>query len=322
MREDCIKITKKYNGNPSWNIPGLFTADETWLIFLQTLQRKNIEAPFQYIYGTPYNTHTGGGRNLKITSNPQGIPEEQIIDAFFNVNVGCRLALSNHLLEEEDYKNDFRLLDILEHLNSLSTENGVILCDDKFNDFIQHKYPNLQRICSIIRPAVEVGWGNEDAEYYNELCKKYDIVVVSCGFAKDIDKINQLEQKDKIEVLVNTRCTLNCKLAKKHYDIVAEGYKIKIDNNKPFDTYKNIEKNNDKENELFRECAAIKKKDYFGGANFSIEEIQTLLDNGIHHFKLEGRNWPLSTVASDVRYYIGDDVILTRLYNNILGAII
>lgn len=316
MPEDYIKIINEYNGNPDWNIAGLFIYDEILLDLLQTMKKEGIQIPFQYIYGTPYNTKLGGGRNPRLAENQNQILEEQLIQAYSDLGIGCRLALSNHLLQEQDYKDNSRINDILTFLNSLQTTNGVILCDDNFNDYIKKNYPNLQRICSVIRPAIDVGWGNDTPDYYNTLCERYDIVVVNCGFAKNLDNINQLYFKDKIEVLVNTRCVLNCKLAKTHYDLVAKGYKYDPNDD---DSFKLL---NDKEYEIFNQCLLNKQKNYFSGANFSREEIQILLDNGIYHFKLEGRNWPPETILRDICYYITDEIIFLRLLNNILGVTI
>ena len=310
-----ICITKDYDGIPDWNIPGLFIHDDTWLLFLKLISDKDIEIPFQYIYGTPYDTITGGGRNRTVFYNSQGLTEEQIIQQYNNFGIGCRLALSNHLLQKKDYEDDLRLNNILAYLNSSSMNNGVILCDDEFNDYIKNNYKNLQRICSIIRPAIEVGWGNENVEYYNNLCQKYDIVVLNCGFAKNINNIKQLKYKDKIEILVNTRCTLNCKLSKRHYDLVAAGYKNKNNN----EILLNIEA---EEQKLFNDCINIKQQNYFGSAMFSTKEIQVLLDNKIRHFKLEGRNWPMEIIIRDMEYYISNDLTLIKLFTNSLGALI
>lgn len=314
MKEE-ISINKPYNGNPDWNIGGLFVHDDFWIPLLNGMKSSGIKIPIQYIYGTPHELAAGGGRNIRPRENKLGYTEPEILENYYVLGVGCRLAFSNHLLEPEDYKEK-KLNNCLHYINEYPND-GVILCDDNFNDYIADKYPNLQRICSVIRPAIDVGWGNETPEYYDKLCEKYDIVVVSCGFAKDIEKINKLKYKDKIEVLVNTRCTLNCKLAKDHYDIVAQGYLL----NKGA-TERQKSELKIKERELGVKCSEIKKQDLFGGANFCWEEVQQLLDNGIHHFKLEGRNWPIEVMCKDICYYICDDMLFTRLCTNGLGMTI
>lgn len=305
-------ITKDYKGNPDWNIAGLFAHDSFWIPFLNGLKENNIDIPFQYIYGTPNGIIFGGGRKTNPPENFGGMTNRQIFDSYMNLGVGIRLSLSNHLLKPEQYEEK-QINTILNYLNNFAN-NGVIICDDNFNDYIKENYPNLQRICSVIRPAITVGWGNETSDFYDELCEKYDIVVVSCGFAKEIDQIDQLKYKDKIEVLVNTRCTLNCKLAKMHYDIIAESY-LKDE----YDDVKDLELKT-REKVLWEKCAEIKQRNVFEGANFYVDEIQELLNHGIHHFKLEGRNWPVETIVRDIGYYICDEVMLARLCKNGMGA--
>lgn len=306
-------ITKHYKGNPDWNIAGLFAHDYFWIPFLTQLKQNNIELPFQYIYGTPRNCKVGGGRNLSMLEQTMQINNLETIDAYEELGVGCRLALSNHLLKKEDYEMDKDLNFLLNHMNNLKGKHGVILSDDGFNNYIANKYPNLQRICSVIRPAIEVGWGNETTDFYNNLCEKYDIVVLNCGFAKDLDNIKKLKYKNKVEVLVNTRCTLNCQLAKQHYDIIAEGY-LNTPKNDALDLELRI-----KDQLLWTKCREIKQRNILEGANFYIEEIQQLLNSGINHFKLEGRNWSIDTIVKDVGYYICDEVMFTRLCKNIMG---
>jgi len=310
--KEYMNINKLYNGNPDWNIAGLFAHDDFWIPFLNGLKNNGISLPFQYIYGTPTGLEAGGGRNTNPKENFSNMTNREIFNEYINLGIGCRLSLSNHLLTKEHY-HEKKLNNILNFLNNYAN-NGVIISDDNFNDYIKNNYPNLQRICSVIRPAIDVGWGNDTAEYYNNLCEKYDIVVVNCGFAKDLNKINQLEYKDQIEVLVNSRCTLNCPLAKMHYDIVAEGYLID-----EFDDVKNLELET-REKLLLDKCSEIKQRDLLSGSNFYPEEIQILLDNGIHHFKLEGRNWLVETMVRDVGYYICDELILARLCKNGMGA--
>ena len=312
-----MNINKRYNGNLDWNVAGMFAHDNFWIPFLNGLKNNDIELPFQYIYGTPFGIKIGGGRITGKNQDNIGYLEthnEGILKSYIDLGIGCRLTLSNHLINPRDYEDNNKLNKILNYLNNFS-KNGVIISNDGLNKYIKDNYPNLQRICSVIKPALDVGWGNDTAEYYNNLCENYDLVVVNCGFAKDLNKINQLRYKEKIEVLVNTRCILNCKLAKMHYDIIAEEYLIdpitEVDKDLELQTRESL---------LLKKCLEMKRKNILGGANFSVEEVQKLIDCGIQHFKLEGRNWLLESVARDVGYYICDEILFARVCKNITGA--
>ena len=186
-------------------------------------------------------------------------------------------------------------------------KNGVTITLDSIAKYIKTYYPNLELVCSVIRPAIEVGWGKETIEYYNNLLSKYDYVVVNAGKVKNIDFIKQLQHKEKIEVIVNSRCELNCPLSKEHYNIVAARALADSDFKLNLLAIK--------EKALWKQCVKNRAECYvLSGSNFSEQEINDLLKININHFKMEGREWPVRVLMRDFGDYIFDSAKLNRIF--------
>ena len=206
------------------------------------------------------------------------------------------------MIKQENNLNS--LLSVLNKNNKeLTYKNGVIVANDNIAAYIKEKYPNLQLINSVIRPAIDVGWGKETVEYYNHFLNIYDLVVISTGKALDDTFVKELKHKKKIEVIVNSRCALNCQLAAEHYNNIANEA-LKKGNN-----VSEIDKVNNK-------CYEIRKNNLFIGSNLTVKQVQHLLNLGITNFKLEGREWQDGVLLRDLGDYIFDNKMLLRLYRN------
>ena len=70
---------------------------------------------------------------------------------------------------------------------------------DLLADYIRYMYPNLELISSQVKPSVEVGLGNDSAEYYNRLLDRFDIVVVNPFKIHDEQFIKNLHDHDRVE---------------------------------------------------------------------------------------------------------------------------
>lgn len=133
--------------------------------------------------------------------------------------IAVYLTFSRYDLSEDDIKDE-KSNEILEQLNNLqaNVKNGIIISSDLLLKHVRENYGNLICISSILKPTYESdSWVNDDPEYYNILCERYDYVVVNPARIVEKKFRDRLEQKNKIVILKNSRCRKNCPMAMNHY---------------------------------------------------------------------------------------------------------
>lgn len=143
-----------------------------------------------------------------------------VIKKYNSFGIKVYLTFSRYNLSEEDLKDEKSNM-ILSELNNISSviKNGVIISNDSLLKLIKNSYSNLICISSILKPTYEsTFWKNDDPDYYNSLCNIYDYVVVNPAKIIDSEFRAQLNQKEKIIILKNSRCQKNCPLAVQHYE--------------------------------------------------------------------------------------------------------
>lgn len=303
-----INICKPYVKEPVWNIAGLFCHDEDYLRLFNFLKNNNISNPIKYVYGSFLSKFEGGRTSQSFVTIEEA---QDLIYQYNDLNISCRLILSNHLIQKKDLEQDKHFNNLLSFLSTnndkLNLKNGVTVTLDPIAEYIQQNYSNLEVVCSVIKPAIEVGWGLETVDYYNNLLSKYDFVVVNSGKVKDINFIQKLQYKEKIEVIINSRCELNCPYSKQHYDITAKN--VILNDNASLNLLQIAEQ------DIWKKCHAHRSKTgILNGSNFSEEEINILLNMNITHFKMEGREWPIHVLMRDFGDYIFNNYQINRIY--------
>lgn len=138
----------------------------------------------------------------------------------------------------------------------------MLLYQTRIYIYILHNYPKLKLKCSVLRNIFLDAKNNVD--YYNKELDRFDIVVAGCNAS--IDTLRQVKEKDRLEVIVNETCIRHCKL-KKTCCLAHEDFKTRISPLCP-------QHNNN----------SLKNISYY-----SIDEINELLDIGIHRLKMAGR---------------------------------
>lgn len=142
-----------------------------------------------------------------------------VVKKYNQRGIAVYLTFSRHDLSADDME-DARSNEILEGLNALQAyvRNGVIISSDLLLKHVKENYGNLICISSILKPTYESdSWVNDDPEYYNILCERYDYVVVNPARIVEKKFRDRLEQKNKIVILKNSRCRKNCPMAMNHY---------------------------------------------------------------------------------------------------------
>ena len=142
-----------------------------------------------------------------------------VVKKYNQRGIAVYLTFSRHDLSADDME-DARSNEILEGLNALQAyvRNGVIISNELLLKHVRENYGNLICISSILKPTYESdSWVNDDPEYYNILCERYDYVVVNPARIVEKKFRDRLEQKNKIVILKNSRCRKNCPMAMNHY---------------------------------------------------------------------------------------------------------
>ena len=133
-------------------------------------------------------------------------------EAFNSKNIPLRFTFTNCLLEEK------HLLDTYCNLIMESANNGmneIIINSELLEQFLRTCYPNYKYILSTTRCE-------RDVNKINELCDQYDMVVIDYRDNNNFDFLSKLNNKDKIELLINAYCLPNCKNRKEHYKYLSQ----------------------------------------------------------------------------------------------------
>lgn len=135
--------------------------------------------------------------------------DEQIEQTFAllrDENVVPRLTFTNMLAQPMHLEDDY-VQDILQVTQKYHGE--VIVYSDEIAELIKERY-GLACILSTTR-------GIRDIDEVNQLTKKYDYVVLDYNLNKDYGFIKQIEDSEKIEIMVNEFCQYQCPHREEHY---------------------------------------------------------------------------------------------------------
>ena len=218
------------------------------------------------VYGTFFNSKWNGGRGSK--SKKVNYKEAYLFIKQMNeLGVSVRFTFTNPLVTEKEL--DDNIGNILMKLAD-NGMNGVIVASDILFKYLKEKYPNFYYIASITKCLLNV------KDYAND----YDITVLDYRLNKNESFLNNIEDKHKIEILVDELCPINCKYRKQHYENIGKfnlGYKN-------VDCFCLDPKNNLIDNINFQ-----KNKEVHSETVLANEEIDSLYSKGFNKFKLLGR---------------------------------
>lgn len=284
------QVFRGYIGSCDFNVGTLFAHDGYALMLADACERIGVRFPVDYVFGS-VSCLFQGGRAAPIVFDKDNVCE--IFDRYAQIGVGCRLTFSNYEITEEDLEDEESNF-LLRRLN-LGDNNGVIVSSDLLADYIADSYPNLQLISSLVKPTVENRLGTESPEYYNALFDRYDIVVLNSAFAFDDDYLARIEHPERVELIVNHRCRPNCPLSKEHYTTQTLAARAASTGN--FIAQRRLE---GKLTQINGECLRRRHEDPALNSLVSTSRIEELVEMGFRHFKLEGRDYPLTTMAHDI----------------------
>ena len=237
------------------------------------------------VYGTYFGAIWNGGR-VVTGSLPQNQDEwlsvKNNMSLYEERNIPIRFTWTNCLLNKTHLNDKFCNLIMKMADNNL---NEVIVNSELLENYIREKYPNYKVISSTTKCLTSLEAIN------NELDKNYFLTVLDYRLNKNEEILKQIENKDKIELLINAYCPGTCKRRSEHYKKMSEAQ------------LKNEELS-------FEEFPCHILKDNFfdclkNEMTISVEELYNkYVQMGFSHFKIEGRTNHLADVLESYLYYM------------------
>lgn len=222
------------------------------------------------VYGTFSNAIWNGGRvDTGCYIDKKNI--ENIVNDFNKRNVPLRYTFTNSQVTNEHFNNEY-----CNEILKLSDNgyNQIMVNNQALEEYLRKTYPNFKYILSTTA-------GIRGIDNINKACEKYDMIVLDYNDNKDIELLKKIEDKDKIEILINETCPPNCQFRKHHYDIVSQRQIIP-----ETDPYNRFECPHDKSDLT----------------NLDVNEIYGIYsDMGFSNFKIRGRMNPSRLV---IDYYV------------------
>jgi len=289
-----------------WDVSGLFTLDENILATVdRTKDRWRATLPIESVHGCPLYVPWNSGRVISMS----GITKWYIdnIEALYNKytsrDINVYNTFSNHLLDESYLSNEDG--NMMLELLSQKEGNGIIVASDLLSSYVRGNYPKLKQKSSIIKVSVEHPH-KRNIDVYHKLLDEYDTVVLHPDDNFNIELLESLaEYGNRIEILVNEPCVVNCKIRKAHYVSVAKkGLTFKED--------LTVSTENEYEWNFFNSTEAMdcgldvanKKTITTRSCQNSDKEIKAMYDMGYRHFKLQGRDSHWFKMRYDICRYM------------------
>lgn len=302
------KLLQEYDFPVEWNITGFGSMAHIKYLYnlLDICKTMGVATPIKTVHGCFLSKFNGGRTSISYA------PKEEIrehVRKFNSYGVGVKMTLTNTRITPDDLKDPY-LKFLLETLND-GEGNGVICVADCLAEHIRENYKNLTLTASIIKTELETVLGETDTpEHYNNLCERFDEVVINTTRAFDDDFLAQLKYPEKIEIIANHACVPDCKCAAYHHQLIEDMDAIRetcIKCNKDYRDNADYKAVNKKIEDIVASCNKRKianNLDEMEIQTLNIEEINHLTRMGIRKFKLEGRDHNIIELCVSVIYFI------------------
>lgn len=226
---------------------------------------------------------------------------DRVIQELNKRGIAVRYTFTNPLLEEKHMSDTFGNICLEAADNGM---NEVLVNTQVLEDYVRANYPSYKLISSTTKCIKTI----EEVEA--ELAKDYYLVVLDSSLNKD-ERIFDLKEKGRLELLVNHACRMNCPNRERHYLEVGKAQLTYGDFafNCPF-AARTFEDSMAKEHSISRELMN-----------------ERYIPNGIKHFKLDGRSFQPGTLVDSVLYYMVKpeyrekmkSIIMERIYGGSNG---
>ncbi|MCQ2789103.1 MAG: hypothetical protein MJ229_01870 [bacterium] len=196
-----------------WTLPLAGWADNYALSIVDALRLLDEKIKLN-IQGSYFSSLTSIGTKTKRINNQKNF--EKLLAAYINLNANLRI----------DFSTPFTLLkienDITNYLLVLGEDYQAdfIISNNDAYDLIKREHKKLHCIASELIAVKKFQNPNNTENYdiekeidlYNELCEKYDAVILRPEFSKNylLDNLDKFKNISKLEIIVNNPCLENC----------------------------------------------------------------------------------------------------------------
>lgn len=227
-------------------------------------------------YGSFPNCIWNGGRTtLDYVNRPL---MDRVVEELNKRDIAVRFTFTNPLIEEKHLNDTFANL-CLECANN--GKNEVLVNTQVLEDYIRENYPDFKIISSTTKCLKTI----EEVE--KELDKDYYLVVLDSSLNND-PGIFDIKKRDRLEVLVNHSCRVDCPNRSKHYIEIGKA-QLEFRNPKIDCPY------------VSASLEDMMKRDH----SITRERMnEQFIPGGYKHFKLDGRAFTPADLVNSLMHYM------------------
>ena len=227
-------------------------------------------------YGSFPNCIWNGGRTSYDTVNRHIM--DQIVEELNKRGIAVRFTFTNPLIEEKHLNDTFANL-CLECADN--GKNEVLVNTQVIEDYIRTNYPGFKIISSTTKCLKTI------KEVEEELDKDYYLVVLDSALNNE-PGIFDIKKRDRLEVLVNHGCMVNCPNRQAHY----------LEIGKSQLAFRNPQINCPHVNATFED---IMQREH----SITRKRMQEqFIPGGFKHYKLDGRSFPPEKLVDSLLHFM------------------
>jgi len=163
-----------------------------------------------------------GGRFSSGAQCPEGMVR-MVVKNMNDHGIPVRYTYTNPVLFEEDLADPYCNFCMEVADNGM---NEVMIVSPILEKYIRDKYPAFKHNSSTCKNIREIGQLKE------ELKKDYALVVLNQNLNRNYELLEQIEEKNRIELLVNSCCGPDCPRSAEHYRLISAQQRVVFANRK------------------------------------------------------------------------------------------
>ena len=247
--------------------------------WLRNRQKQGFEISKFSFYGSPGLLWDGGRTGIEVDKISRYV---DFISYINGMGIGFNFCAQNIFISKTQ-RDDEQSNYFLNVLNQ-SSLNGVVVVLDTLREYIKAKYSQLQIISSINKAYIEQGI-HASKQWYERILQEYDYCVVNGNDMYDFELLQSLPNKDRLILLLNEMCQLNC--YHRNYHVVMQSI-FRINESDKLYT------------EMMNEFSC---PGYQRNMILKNDKLKYYYDIGITHYKLQGRGLNLESYCKELNAY-------------------